>query len=104
MNIRSKLKRCNVKEVKPNVFATTVDVSEHKPIDNSELNHLLKLLTIDAKTGPKNSPNFHGPSISKPKWYQFWRWHLLPRYRRELKNTYKELEEDFGPIPGKQKN
>ena len=46
--------------------------------------------------GPTIKPIFIGPKISKPKWFQFWRWHLILRYKRECRKASNRFDSMFG--------
>ena len=46
--------------------------------------------------GPTIKPIFIGPKISKPKWFQFWRWHLILRYKKECQQSIKKFDDTFG--------
>jgi len=34
--------------------------------------------------------------IRVPRWYQFWRWHLITKYKRQRHQAYEEFKKDFG--------
>ena len=34
--------------------------------------------------------------IKKPRWYQFWRWHLIPKYRQEIFEAKRLFEFTYG--------
>ncbi|MBD3405056.1 MAG: hypothetical protein GF411_02835 [Candidatus Lokiarchaeota archaeon] len=87
---------CDSKEnananVYPEVFLKQVDVSESIKID-----HYLSPICGISYQGPDNKPKFYGPSIEPIRWWQFWRWYLIPRYHRECKHAYDKFVEDFG--------
>lgn len=37
-----------------------------------------------------------GPRTKRVRWWEFWRWHQYPRYRRECRKAMKEFSEVFG--------
>ena len=42
-------------------------------------------------------PILLSPSIAPVRWFQFWRWHLAGRYRRELEESRRKYREFMGP-------
>ena len=53
-------------------------------------------LILNSDKGPINKPIFIGPTISKPKWFQFWRWHLISKYKEECYDSLKKFNNVFG--------
>ena len=51
---------------------------------------------INSDKGPINKPIYIGPTIRKPKWFQFWRWHLILRYKKECQQSIKKFNDTFG--------
>lgn len=77
--------------ISPGVYVNVVDNSTPVQVDVS-----IPAIIGVAEYGPMNAPKFYGPSIAPIRWWQFWRWHLIPRYRRECKEALKALVRDFG--------
>jgi len=49
-----------------------------------------------SNAGPMPNPVFIGPSVRKPRWWQPWRWHQYPRWRRESSAAWQKYLEVFG--------
>lgn len=46
--------------------------------------------------GPMLRPIRIGPSIPRPRWWQMWRWHRIPAYRRQCREALAQFEAVFG--------
>lgn len=75
----------------PKIETNEIDVTQRK------IHHPV---TSKTKTGPVNKPIFLGPYMSKPKWYQFWK---FKKYKEECKNTQQKIISVFGK-PEKENN
>lgn len=43
---------------------------------------------------------YFGPTIRPIRWWQFWRWHQIPRYRREMQEARERFYARYGrPFP-----
>ena len=47
---------------------------------------------------PLTTCYYIGPSIKRIKWYQFWRWHFIRKYREEQNDAYKRFLWMYGEI------
>lgn len=74
----------------PKVRVEYIDVSTYVPGQSGPVTLNLP------RVGPKQMMVDLVPSIRRIQWYQFWRWHLIPRYNRELKKNYLTFLEIFG--------
>lgn len=43
-----------------------------------------------------NTPTFIGTRIAPIKWWQLWRWHLIPKRKREIIAARRKFDELFG--------
>ena len=83
--------------IAPDVFIQEVDLTDvHPPVTMPTSPATVLAMIGPAASGPVNTPEWIGPSFRKPRWYQFWRWHLLPRYRRECREASARFHEFFG--------
>lgn len=78
--------------VTPGVEVTEIDCCTAKPGTAAAIPAFIGV----AEKGPQNPPMWIGPSISRIRWWQFWRWYLIPRYRRESRAAWEKFLEVFG--------
>lgn len=76
----------------PDMEVQEIDVSTLKTTDPT-----IAMMIGDAEKGPAGPVQYYGPTIPPIRWWQFWRWHLCKRYRRECEDASRRFHEDFGP-------
>ena len=76
--------RTSKRKVQPSVYVEVTDVSESVGLFPG-------IFSIVPEKGPVNEPIYIGPTISKPRWWQFWRWHLIKQYRRECQEAQQKF-------------
>jgi len=91
------LKRLFVKEKKINlkgkIIVREMDHSEYTPKEGT--NSMCGIISTCTK-GPTNKLIFLGSTIPKPRWWEIWRWYLIPRYNKESREAKKKFLEIFG--------
>lgn len=87
----NKLFRKKENHVNLSINVEETDFSERKPQFPGNF-----AIGLNTEKGPINQTIYIGPTIDKPKWYQFWRWHLISRYKKECKEAEKKFLEVFG--------
>jgi len=79
--------------ISPDVYTQEIDCHSYvPPSDRPSIPAFIGM----AEHGPTSAPIIIGPTIDKPRWWQFWRWHLIPRYRRECREAHAKFIEHFG--------
>lgn len=53
-----------------------------------------KVLMTTSVQNPRKI-KLYGAKISKPKWWQFWRWHLIKEWKKQCLTAYAKFAEDF---------
>ncbi len=75
------------------VDVTKTDISTTSNIDfQSPLN----IITGVPNKGPRYTPIIIGSKIKPIKWYQIWRYHLIPKYNKEAERCKQLFVDTFG--------
>ncbi len=82
------------KKINPNVTVTEIDKTVYIP-DSRNFGLTAPYLSR-CQRGPKNPLIFIGPTIERIKWWQFWRYHLIKQYKKEMKESREKFLEIFG--------
>lgn len=75
----------------PLVNFTIVDESTHAPVHSGSAVVLTKVTNAVV-----NMPVFIGTRIMPIRWWQFWRWHLIFKRRREIILSKRKFDEFLG--------
>ena len=52
-------------------------------------------IIIAASAKSPRKITLYGAKTSKPKWWQFWRWHKSSKWKQECIDAYKKFAKDF---------
>lgn len=83
------------KKVTPNVSIQEKDMSVVLNDDAPK-----RKLFFSSTTGPLKGPYLLGKDLITVRWYQFWRWHLIPEAKRRRDAFKEELNQFFGKKVG----
>ena len=53
---------------------------------------------ILSSESPKNKLILIGLTLREIKWYEFWRWYLIPEFRRQVKQAHEDFRNTFGEL------
>lgn len=83
----------------PGVEVREVQIGPSWPVGRLEIGGGMAVIGSEP-TGtvrvPVLTPVYIGSTIRKPRWWEVWRWHLYPRWRRESRAAWRRYLEVFG--------
>lgn len=80
-----------IKKIRPKITFRCTDESSYTPFQG-----ISSPLVIGSLKGPEQAAIFINTTIRKPRWWQIWRWHLIPQYKQELVEAKQLLTVTFG--------
>jgi len=80
-------------KIKCTIKVRETDHSEYLPTEKA--NGICGIVAACSKE-PVIEPIFLGPTIQRPRWWQFWRWYLMSKYNKESREAKQKFLDIFG--------